>query len=303
MQSVYDGMAAAYSGGNIGPISNSISKIWNSENPDLDTIKRLCYRNNEVIDYAKCLYKSIPPKDIAKQLSAATNQLLPHFFIYAKDKNKSQVNPPNNSPVNRLKKIIPHFKFNFRRNKFGKFDFHMLMNNPTLLHTNHVDELIREYNRLASNIKASDNETDDNTYFPQYLNLRNKLFEMATNNKYVVDAIIFGIFNLRKSKHKKAFWGAFGDIVLENLKLNLSKQCDDMILCRRCYTRFIPEDDRMCCPHCGSKHRDIKPVICVDCGEEFMVDIRNTNKIRCNRCQNYAERDNTRARVAKFRKM
>ena len=50
MQSIYDGMAAAYSGGNIGPISNSISKIWNSENPDLDTIKRLCYRNNEVID-------------------------------------------------------------------------------------------------------------------------------------------------------------------------------------------------------------------------------------------------------------
>ena len=50
MQSIYDGMAAAYSGGNIGPISNSISKIWNSDNPDLDTIKRLCYRNNEVID-------------------------------------------------------------------------------------------------------------------------------------------------------------------------------------------------------------------------------------------------------------
>lgn len=50
MQSIYDGMAAAYSGGNIGPISNSISKIWNSDVPDLDTIKRLCYRNNEVID-------------------------------------------------------------------------------------------------------------------------------------------------------------------------------------------------------------------------------------------------------------
>ena len=30
MQSIYDGMAAAYSGGNIGPISNSISKIYKS---------------------------------------------------------------------------------------------------------------------------------------------------------------------------------------------------------------------------------------------------------------------------------
>ena len=47
---IYDGMTAAYSGGNIGPISNNITKIWNSPNPDVDTIKRLCYRNNEVID-------------------------------------------------------------------------------------------------------------------------------------------------------------------------------------------------------------------------------------------------------------
>ena len=47
---IYNGMTAAYSGGNIGPISNNITKIWNSSNPDVDTIKRLCYRNNEVID-------------------------------------------------------------------------------------------------------------------------------------------------------------------------------------------------------------------------------------------------------------
>lgn len=49
-QSIYDGMVAAMTGGNIGVVSNAISKIWNSVVPDLDTIKRLCYRNNEVID-------------------------------------------------------------------------------------------------------------------------------------------------------------------------------------------------------------------------------------------------------------
>jgi len=179
----------------------------------------------------------------------------------------------------------------------------MLMNNPSLIHTSHVDEIIREYTNLSRNIKTDDRENNDNNYFPQYLKLRNRLFDMAPNSNYVVDAIIFGIFNLRKSKHKNAFWGAFGDIVLENLKLNLSKQCDDMILCRRCYTRFIPRDERQSCPHCGAKHRDIKPVVCTECGEEFMVDIRNTNKTRCGRCQNLANRENTRARVAKFRKM
>jgi len=126
---------------------------------------------------------------------------------------------------------------------------------------------------------------------------------MATNNKYVVDAIIYGIFYLRKSKHKKAFWGAFGDIVLENLKLNLSKQLDDMILCRRCFTRFVPTDEKRLCPHCGAKNIDIKYEKCADCGEEFAVDIRNANKTRCNRCQNHIEKENTRARVAKFRNM
>lgn len=51
LDSVYGGMTAAYTGGNIGPISNTISKIWNSDEPDIDVIKRLCLINNETIDF------------------------------------------------------------------------------------------------------------------------------------------------------------------------------------------------------------------------------------------------------------
>lgn len=47
---MYKGMEAAYTGGAIGPISNSISKIWNSGAPDLDAIKLLCAQNNFIID-------------------------------------------------------------------------------------------------------------------------------------------------------------------------------------------------------------------------------------------------------------
>lgn len=47
---MWDGMRHAYDGGRIGPISNKISKIWNSEEPDLDAIKLLCAENNFVID-------------------------------------------------------------------------------------------------------------------------------------------------------------------------------------------------------------------------------------------------------------
>ena len=47
---MYQGMENAYKGGSIGPISNDISKIWNSEEPNLTVIKLLCALNNFVID-------------------------------------------------------------------------------------------------------------------------------------------------------------------------------------------------------------------------------------------------------------
>ena len=50
-----------------GIISNNISKVWNSgkiTQQEINVVKWLCLRNNEVIDYAKTLYKSKCPKDI-----------------------------------------------------------------------------------------------------------------------------------------------------------------------------------------------------------------------------------------------
>ena len=49
-EEVYKGLTDAYKGGNIGIISNDISKIWNSENIDIDAVKYLCMENNFIID-------------------------------------------------------------------------------------------------------------------------------------------------------------------------------------------------------------------------------------------------------------
>jgi hypothetical protein len=59
-QSIYNGLQAAFTGGNIGIYSNNISKIWNSEafisgtekekQEAIDVIKLLCMENNFVID-------------------------------------------------------------------------------------------------------------------------------------------------------------------------------------------------------------------------------------------------------------
>lgn len=47
---LHAGMVAAWTGGNIGSISNDITKIWTSPNPDEDVVKILCMENNFVID-------------------------------------------------------------------------------------------------------------------------------------------------------------------------------------------------------------------------------------------------------------
>ena len=54
-QSIYKGLESAYKGGNIGVVSNDISKMWNSEEINLDMIKIMVLYNNFVIDYAKTL--------------------------------------------------------------------------------------------------------------------------------------------------------------------------------------------------------------------------------------------------------
>jgi len=54
--SIFDGLNAAYTGGNIGAYSNAISKIWNScdvTEDALKAIKLLVMENNFTIDYAK----------------------------------------------------------------------------------------------------------------------------------------------------------------------------------------------------------------------------------------------------------
>ena len=46
----------------------------------------------------------------------------------------------------------------------------------------------------------------------------------------------------------------------------------------------------------------IKTITCIDCGREFTVDARASNKRRCNNCQQLKMRSDTKQRVKKYRK-
>ena len=61
-----------------------------------------------MIDYAKTLYKPEFPEKIGNEIKKFTNEKLPAFFEYAKDKDKSQVTNRNDSLVNKLYSRIPN---------------------------------------------------------------------------------------------------------------------------------------------------------------------------------------------------
>ena len=198
------------------------------------------------------MYKSIPPRTIEREMRDLTNCKTPHFFIYAKDKLPSQVEPLNKSTVNRLLEIIPKYRFKYNKPNGGKFDYHMLMDNPLLIRTPHVESIIEKYSELAKSLRFNSFGDMDDTDTRSYViaDFRESVFSLGVKPQYVVDAIIEGIFGNRSATAKLIFWCAFGDIVLDNLKRNLQKQSDTMVLCEHCFTRYEIKDGTEQCPHC-----------------------------------------------------
>ena len=241
-KSIYNGLISAYTGGNIGPISNNISKIWNSGNVNkeaLEAIKLLCMENNFTIDYAKTLYKPERPKDKNKLINKYTKGKVPHFFIYAKDKTKKQVVKRNESVVNRLERIIPNPKINFKAVGLDSFNYKMLMNDQNVdITTEEARKIIDKYTELDLKkrfipIENDKKDTDDTLYL--YKDIRNKILALNNNINYVVDVLVEYLYKYKNSNYKTTLWSSFGDIIVQNLKFNITMNqtycevCGDLI--------------------------------------------------------------------------
>ena len=76
--------------------------------------------------------------------------------------------------------------------------------------------------------------------------------------------------------------------------------------CKNCGKLFKMQKNapgRLYCKDCGQKEEinRFKVMVCVDCGEDFVVDTRNMNKCRCDGCQHEVDKEKTRQRVQKYR--
>lgn len=282
---IYDGMRAAWRYGNIGRISNDITKLWNSENPDIDMVKILTCENNFSIDAAKTLYMPERPNSINSALKNATQVKVPHFFQYAKAKETEQTAPINNSVVNRLESIVPNKRMCFSAQNIGKLRYRNMLRKKRGSAVTIEPSVVSLYDEIASQYRfqISAFEDEDNLGYVRTSTLKEfEQFDIPMED--ICDMLTTHLFRDKPNKRKGLFWLCFGDIILQNLQRNIPT---NSIQCRKCGNRFVPKTpNQKICKECSAyKPIGIVRKSCCDCGKIFEVSAKGIKKIRCDDCQ------------------
>lgn len=290
-ENIYEGLRLAFTGGNIGAISNDITKIWNQENitkEELLAVRWLCMETNFTIDYAKTLFKPERPEYVNEILKKFHSMDLPYFFMYAKDKEKESLDKINNSTLNRIVKEIRDVSLMFNTIKdMDKINYKLLTNGEEYFNEE-INDIYNSFNKnYGENLKIDEENNDKNNVIEITKELKKKFYEIEKDDNKIVNSLVKSLYSKNSSKKKKLLWFAYGDIMYNNLLNNIDKNTD---VCMQCGKR-TPTTDlvRHKCLECRSKeltslngHKLIK---CVDCGKEFEVIAKNTKTCRCEKCQ------------------
>lgn len=224
---IYDSLLLAFKA-NIGEVSNNITKVFNSDNIDLEVVKWLTAENNYIIDFAKTLYMPKRPDWVDKKIKAYIKSKVPYFFMEAKDKEKKNVEPINKSTVNRLRKIIPNRAIKFEKIA-GVLDSRNLMSEE-IEYANR--ELVNTYRKLDRSkkwlIRNSDVKNKDEGILYVYKYIKEELKKIEPNEEKIVNVLVKELYDRTNSPNKTTLWNCYGDILLRNLKINLkgTKQCE-----------------------------------------------------------------------------
>lgn len=248
-----------------------------------------------MLRYAKTLYKPTRPDDMNEEINSYTNQRLPHFFKYAKDKKDRQIIDANDSFVNKLERVIPNPRINFRKLNVGQIDYTLMMHNPDIevdcsLTSNgriieeETNPVIVEYCKfdkqhymsVDSTINLSNTNKSESYMRMQMKNsrmvdeVRIAISKFGYDEGEIVDILVKYLYGIRKSANKTMLWLAYGDVIYRNLSEKLRPQT--------------------------------KEVQCVDCGEWFEVPVNDGMSYRCESCEKERQRELSRIRMQNMRK-
>ena len=274
-KTIYAGLNAAFTHGNIGIYSNDISKIWNNDvfvvgndvdqNEAIDTVKLLCMENNFCIDSAKTLYMPERPDWFKPVVSKYTKKKLPAFFKYAKDKEKEQVEKRNQSFVNKIFNRIPNKAINTKGLNLGSVDYRLLMDNVNIVCSEEVVNLYDELNKKYRYMINMKDEYIDNLRYVA-CEIREKFHETGYSENTTADMLVEYLYGHEK-RYKQLLWFCYGQNIVNNLEKNIQIK----------KTKFIQ---------------------CIDCGEWIEVDNMSKSE-RCENCQMAYRRSWDRARKSK----
>ena len=278
-KTIYAGLNAAFTGGNIGVYSNNISKIWNNDvffdgtdeerQEAVDVVKLLCMENNFAIDEAKTLYMPERAEWFKPVVSKYTKVNLPAFFEFAKDKEKSQIITRNQSFVNKIYTRIPNKPINTRGMDLGKIDYKIMMQNSGIICSKEVSDL---YDRLNKQYRYMVNMKDEYADNLRYVacKIRDEFSAVGYANETIADMLIEYLYG-RNKRYKQLLWFCYGQYVVNNLEENIGVP----------KTKFIQ---------------------CEDCGEWFETDSSNKRSSRCPGCQEINRREYKKIKQKTYRK-
>ena len=280
-KTIYAGLNAAFTHGNIGIYSNNISKIWNSDvfvsgtdeekKEAIDVVKLLCMENNFCIDSAKTLYMPERPEWFTPIVSKFTNAKLPAFFEFAKDKETVQVMNRNKSFVNRIFDRIPDKPINTRGLKLGQIDHQIMMSDPRITCSKEVSALYDKLNRQYRYMINMKDERDDNLRYTAH-KIRKEFSMLGYSDETVADMLAEYLYG-REKRYKQLLWFCYGQYIVDTIEKKLKDK---------------------------KEFKNTKYVQCVECGEWFEAPLKSKSE-RCGDCNLIHHREKTRLKVQKYR--
>lgn len=277
-KSIYAGLNAAFTHGNIGIYSNNISKIWNSnvfvngtdeeKQEATDVVKLLCMENNFCIDSAKTLYMPERPDWFTPIVSKFTNDKLPAFFEHAKDKEKSQVKKRNQSFVNKIYDRIPNKPINTRGMQLGKLEYKKMMSNESIICSKEVSDLYDELNKQYRYMINMKDEYIDNLRYVA-CKIREEFSKFGYSDETITDMLVEYLYGKGK-RYKQLLWFCYGQYIVNNLEKNVGV-------------------------------KKTKVIQCIDCCEWIEIDYTNNRTHRCKKCQEIYNRKNKTTKQQEYR--
>ncbi|WP_367567016.1 hypothetical protein [Lacrimispora sp.] len=268
--SLFNGIVMAYHHGNIGTPSNEITKVWMTLNPNstkeevleaIDVIALRCVDVNFTIDYAKTLYKPDIPQNIISNYKKYSGKKVLHFFIYAKNKNKCQVEDIGKCNIDRIFDIAKTNRIVFK-DLLGKYSYKVLMKNPDInVCSELADKIIQLYRdvdtiniRKLSHMDFSVLGKDDKNRALLQIELdsgkQRKMFESIIGEPatVIVDVLIR---ELQNEINKDTLWRLFGDVIYSNIEANVN----GTKICVKCRDRFLVTNNRA--KYCENCYREV----------------------------------------------